>query len=70
MVAVFSLAVFTVSSPSTAHRERKVRDVVGMMFSVRDWRALVNLQRLSSVPEHEESVELIDELGNAGQRAG
>ncbi len=69
VVAVFGVAVITVIrlQPLT---ERRVRDVMGMMFSVRDWRALINLQRLSGVPEYEESLELIDELGNLGSELG
>jgi HEAT repeat protein len=69
VVGVFGIAVITVMRLQPL-AERKVRDVVGMMFSVRDWRALVNLQRLSGVPQHEESLELIDELGSLGSELG
>ncbi|MBW7997193.1 MAG: MFS transporter [Candidatus Glassbacteria bacterium] len=69
VVAVFGLAVVSVIrlQPLT---ERKVREVVGMMFSPRDWRALVNLQRLSDAPERDESLELIEELGTLGSELG
>ncbi len=69
VVAVFGVAVVAVVRLQPL-AERKVREVMGMMFSVRDWRALVNLQRLSGVPEHEQSLELIDELGTLGSELG
>jgi len=57
LAAVFRLAPLA---------DRRVKDVLGMLFSVRDWRALVNLQKLSSVRDHGESIELLDELGTLG----
>jgi hypothetical protein len=46
--------------------ERKVRDVLGMMFSLRDWQALISLQRLSDAPELEDAHKLLFKLGSLG----
>ena len=50
--------------------ERRVKEVLGMMFSVRDWRALLSLQRLSDFPKLGETQELIGELGSLGSGVG
>ncbi len=44
--------------------ERKVREVLGMMFSLRDWRALMNVQELAETPQLERAHELIDRLAD------
>ncbi len=44
--------------------ERRVREVLGMMFSVRDWRALMSVQELAETPELDRTHELIDRLGD------
>lgn len=42
--------------------ERRVKEVLGMMFSLRDWRAMLSVQRLSQTPEVSTAQKLIDEL--------
>ncbi|HQH27043.1 MAG TPA: MFS transporter, partial [Oligoflexia bacterium] len=42
--------------------ERRVPEVLGMMFSLRDWRAMLSVQRLAQTPELERVETLIDEL--------
>ncbi|MCE5271707.1 MFS transporter [bacterium] len=44
--------------------ERRVREVLGMMFSVRDWRALMSVQELAETPQLERAHELIDRLAD------
>lgn len=44
--------------------ERQVKDVLGMMFSLRDWRAMLSLQKLSRTPELREAHSLLSGLGS------
>ena len=47
-------------------KDRKVTEVLGMMFSVRDWRAIYSVQKLSQIPELERTEDLLDGLAALG----
>ncbi|HUU27274.1 MAG TPA: MFS transporter [archaeon] len=44
--------------------ERHIRSVLGMMFSVREWRTLLSVQRLSEIPELGKARQLLDRLAS------
>jgi len=50
--------------------ERKITTVLGMMFSVRDWRTLLSVQRLEEMPPLGETRRLLDGLASLRSEVG
>ncbi len=46
--------------------DRRVKDVLGIMFSFREWRALYTLQKISESETEEEDQKIISKLGRIG----
>lgn len=46
--------------------DRRIKDVLGLLFSVRDWRAIYTLQKLAHSSDEKRDIYLMDKLGGIG----
>lgn len=66
IIFLYFIAVVTVVKRLEPVADRRVKDVLGIMFSLREWRALFTLQKIAESETEEQDQKIISKLGQIG----